>query len=100
MVEKPGVRLTSHLKGVTIVFMPVLNVKQLHNETSAVLNEVCKGKSFDVEKHGKVIATIRPAKNARRATWGEIMAPIWEAQKKVKRTVPNPVLAERARRRR
>ena len=80
--------------------MPVLNVKQLHNETSAILNEVAKGKSFDVEKHGKVIATIRPAKQAKPPSWSEIMAPIWAAQKKVKRTVPNPVLAERARRRR
>ena len=80
--------------------MPVLNVKQLHNETSAILNEVAKGKSFDVEKRGKVIATIRPAKQAKPPSWSEIMTPIWEAQKKVKRTVPNPVLIERARRRR
>jgi hypothetical protein len=61
---------------------------------------VAKEKSFDLEKHGKVIATIRPAKIPKRVSWTEIMAPIWAAQKKVKQTVPNPVLAERARRRR
>jgi antitoxin (DNA-binding transcriptional repressor) of toxin-antitoxin stability system len=80
--------------------MPVLNTKQLHNETSAVLDEVEKGKSFDIERQGKVIATLRPAKNARRATWAEIMAPVWEAQKTAKGKTPNPVLLERARRRR
>jgi antitoxin (DNA-binding transcriptional repressor) of toxin-antitoxin stability system len=80
--------------------MPVLNVKQLHNETSAILNEVAKGKSFDVEKHGKVIATISPVKDAKRPSWAEIMAPVWELQKKAKGKTPNPVLSERARRRR
>jgi len=80
--------------------MPVLNVKQLHNETSAILNEVAKGKSFDVEKHGKVIATIRPAKDVQRPTWAEILAPVRALHAKVKHKTPNPVLAERARRRR
>ena len=80
--------------------MAVLNVKQLHNETSAVINEVAKGKSFEIERRGKVIATIRPADNSRANRWDEIMAPVWELQKKAKGKTPNPVLAERARRRR
>lgn len=80
--------------------MPVLNVKQLHNETSAVINEVAKGKSFEIERRGKVVATIRPASNSRPSRWDEIMAPVWELQKKAKGKTPNPVLAERARRRR
>jgi antitoxin (DNA-binding transcriptional repressor) of toxin-antitoxin stability system len=80
--------------------MAVLNVKQLHNETSAILNEVSKGKSFDVEKHGKVIATLRPAKHLEPPTWDEILAPVRALHGKVKNRTPNPVLAERARRRR
>jgi antitoxin (DNA-binding transcriptional repressor) of toxin-antitoxin stability system len=80
--------------------MPVLNAKQLHNQTSAVLDEVAKGKSFEVERRGKVIATIRPAKNAKMATWDEILAPVRALHAKVKFKTPNPVLAERARRRR
>jgi antitoxin (DNA-binding transcriptional repressor) of toxin-antitoxin stability system len=80
--------------------MPVLNAKQLHNETSAVLDEVVKGKSFEVKRRGKVIATIQPAKKDERLTWAEIMAPVWALHKKVKGQTPNPVLAERARRRR
>jgi antitoxin (DNA-binding transcriptional repressor) of toxin-antitoxin stability system len=80
--------------------MPVLNVKQLHNETSAVINEVAKGKSFDIEKRGKLVATIQPLKNAKRPSWDEILAPVRALHSQVKYKSPNPVLAERARRRR
>ena len=80
--------------------MPVVNVKQLHNDTSGVINEVAKGQSFDIEKRGKIVATIRPARTAQSATWAEIMAPVWAAQKKATGKSPNPVLLERARRRR
>jgi antitoxin (DNA-binding transcriptional repressor) of toxin-antitoxin stability system len=80
--------------------MPVLNAKQLHNQTSAVLDEVSKGKTFDVERHGKVIATIRPAVRAKAVSWSEILAPVRALHSKVKHKTPNPVLAERARRRR
>lgn len=76
--------------------MALLNSKKLHDETSAVLDEVEKGKSFDIERDGKVIATLEPPKK----TWDEIMAPVRALHKKVKGTTPNPVLAERARRRR
>ena len=82
------------------LIMAVVNARELHNSTSAVLNEVSKGKSFEVERRGKVIAIIRPAKSAKPDKWEEIMAPVWEAQKKAKGKTPNPVLAERARRRR
>ena len=80
--------------------MAILNAKQLHNETRSVLDEVAKGKSFDVERRGMVIATIRPASSTKPATWAEIMAPVWALQRKAKGKTPNPVLAERARRRR
>lgn len=80
--------------------MAVLNVKQLHNETSAILNEVAKGKSFDVKKHGKVIARIQPAKNIQKPTWDEILAPVRALHSKIKHKTPNPVLEERARHRR
>ncbi len=80
--------------------MPVLNARQLHNQTSAILDDVAKGMSFDVERHGKVIATIAPAKDLRPQTWDEVLAPVRAALKTVTRKQPNPVLEERARRRR
>ena len=80
--------------------MPVLNARQLHHDTSAVLDEVSKGKSFQIERNGKIIGRIQPDPEHKRVEWREIMQEVWAAQKKVRRTVPNPVLVERARRRR
>lgn len=80
--------------------MPVLNARQLHHDTSAVLDEVSKGKSFQIERNGKIIGRIQPDAEHKRAGWDEIMKEVWALRKTVKRTHPNPVLAERARRRR
>ena len=80
--------------------MALLNARQLHNETSAVLDEVAKGKSFEVARNGKVIEKLQPAKEAEPAQWDEVMSEVWEAQKKAKGKTRNPVLAERERRRR
>jgi antitoxin (DNA-binding transcriptional repressor) of toxin-antitoxin stability system len=80
--------------------MPVLNARQLHHDTSAVLDEVAKGKSFQIERHGKIIGRIQPEKEDKRPGWDEIMKEVWAAQKKAPGKTPNPVLAERARRRR
>ena len=80
--------------------MALLNARQLHNETSAVLDEVAKGKSFDIARNGKVIGKIQPAKDAEPDGWDEIMAEVWAGQKKARGKTRNPVLAERERRRR
>ncbi|HZO83715.1 MAG TPA: hypothetical protein VFC26_00750 [Verrucomicrobiae bacterium] len=80
--------------------MTVLNARQLHNETSAILDEVAKGKSFDIVRNGKRVGTLRPAEEATPPEWDEIMSEVWAAQKKAKGSTPNPVLAERERRRR
>jgi antitoxin (DNA-binding transcriptional repressor) of toxin-antitoxin stability system len=56
--------------------MPVVNIKQLHDDTSSVIREVAKGKSFEVEKHGKIVATIRPVQSAELPSWSEILAPV------------------------
>jgi antitoxin (DNA-binding transcriptional repressor) of toxin-antitoxin stability system len=80
--------------------MAVINARQLHNETSAILDEVAKGKTFDIVRNGKLVGTLRPAKGATLPEWDEIMSEVWEAQKTAKGSTPNPVLAERERRRR
>ncbi len=80
--------------------MTVLNARQLHNETSAVLDEVAKGKTFQIMRNGKLIGTLRPADEAAGVEWDEIMSEVWAAQKDAAGTTPNPVLQERARRRR
>jgi antitoxin (DNA-binding transcriptional repressor) of toxin-antitoxin stability system len=79
--------------------MPLLNARQLHNETSAVLDEVVKGKSFEIARNGKIIGTIQPNPDGRTEGWEEIMSEVWAAQKKAPGKTRNPVLAERERRR-
>ena len=49
--------------------MTVLNARQLHNETSAVLDEVSKGESFQIVRNGKLIGTLQPAEDQTLAQW-------------------------------
>ena len=80
--------------------MSSITTKELHHETSAVLDEVERGRSFQVTRNGKVIGRIEPAAKSKPADWDEIMAPVWEAQKRCKSNTSNPVIEERQRRRR
>jgi len=79
--------------------MATLNARQLHNETSAVLDDVAKGKSFLIERHGQIVGELRPVAADSNA-WDEIMADVWAAHNKARGATPNPVLAERERKRR
>ena len=80
--------------------MSSITTKQLHHQTSAVLDEVERGQAFQVTRNGKIIGRIEPATKSKPANWAEIMAPVWEAQKRCKSKVANPVIQERQRRRR
>jgi prevent-host-death family protein len=81
--------------------MSAITANTLHVETSDVLDDVEQGRAFNITRRGKIIGRIIPAKDrSRKSDWDEIMSPVWEAQKRVKATTPNPVLGERARRRR
>jgi antitoxin (DNA-binding transcriptional repressor) of toxin-antitoxin stability system len=80
--------------------MSVLNARQLHNETSAILDEVSKGKTFQIVRNGKLVGVLRPADEPPAPAWEEIMSEVWVAQKQAQGKTPNPVLAERQRRRR
>jgi antitoxin (DNA-binding transcriptional repressor) of toxin-antitoxin stability system len=80
--------------------MSLLNARQLHNETSAVLDEVAKGKSFEIARRGKIIGTIQPSRDHEAEGSHEIMSEVWSAQKTAVGKSRNPVLAEREQRRR
>jgi antitoxin (DNA-binding transcriptional repressor) of toxin-antitoxin stability system len=82
------------------VGVSVLNARQLHNETSAILDEVSRGKAFQIIRNGKLVGTLQPATDAAPSDWNEIMSEVWAAQKKATGKTPNPVLTERQRRRR
>ena len=79
-----------------------VSAKELHNATSSVLDRVERGETVTVTRNGNVIGCIKPAKAPKKATWNDVMAEVFEAHKRIKphEVQPNPVLAERARRRR
>ncbi len=82
--------------------MSTVSAKQLHQETKFVLNQLEQGESFVLTRNGRPIGRIEPITSKPVPDWAPIMAEVWEAQKKIKTAgrVPNPVLAERSRRRR
>lgn len=80
--------------------MAVLNARRLHHETSSILDEVAKGRTFEIVRNGKLIGTLQPADKTVTNQWKEIMTEVWDAQNVALGKTPNPVLAERARRRR
>jgi antitoxin (DNA-binding transcriptional repressor) of toxin-antitoxin stability system len=82
-----------------ILIMPLLNARQLHNQTSAVLDEVARGKSFEIARNGKIIGKLEPVSDGKESNWSDIMSEVWAAQKKARGRMRNPVLAERERRR-
>jgi antitoxin (DNA-binding transcriptional repressor) of toxin-antitoxin stability system len=80
----------------------IITAKQLHQETKAVLNQLEQGESLLITRNGRTIGRIEPLTTPEQATWPDIMAEVWRAQKNVKSRdrVSNPVLQERQRRRR
>lgn len=82
--------------------MSIITAKQLHQETKAVLNQLEQGESLLITRNGRTIGRIEPLAAPGQASWPDIMAEVWSAQKGVKSrdSVANPVLQERQRRRR
>lgn len=81
--------------------MTAINAKELHHNTGSVLDRIEKGETVLITRNGKVIARAEPAESAS-AEWDEVMAEVWRAGRRLAapRRSPNPVLAERNRRRR
>ena len=82
--------------------MSTVSAKRLHQETKAVLNQLEQGESLLITRNGRPIGRIEPMVGGTVPDWEEVMADVWQAQKRVKSAerVSNPVIAERARRRR
>jgi antitoxin (DNA-binding transcriptional repressor) of toxin-antitoxin stability system len=81
--------------------MTAINAKELHHNTGGVLDRIEKGETVLITRNGKVIARAEPA-DASGAEWDDVMSEVWKAARKIPaaRRSANPVLAERARRRR
>ena len=81
--------------------MTSVNAKELHHNTGGVLDRIEKGETVLITRNGRVIARAEPAELSD-GEWNDIMADVWKAGRRIPagRRVANPVLAERARRRR
>jgi antitoxin (DNA-binding transcriptional repressor) of toxin-antitoxin stability system len=79
-----------------------ITAKQLHQQTKAVLNQLEQGESLIITRNGRAIGRIEPLANTTSTGWEDIMSDVWQAQNEVRAAdrVPNPVLQERAVRRR
>jgi antitoxin (DNA-binding transcriptional repressor) of toxin-antitoxin stability system len=80
--------------------MVTLKARDLHNETSAILDQLEKGERFRVQRNGRLVALLEPVVAKTETSWDEIMTEVWAAQKQAGPKTKNPVLAERTRRRR
>ena len=79
-----------------------ITAKELHQKTSAVLNQLERGESLMITRNGRILGRIEPITKATESGWAGIMQEVWRVQEHIKKTarVPNPVLQERQRRRR
>lgn len=80
--------------------MSTISARQLYHDTSAVLDEVAKGRTFRITRNGKNVGRLAPAEASSPVAWDDIMGEVWAAQKKCAGKSRNPVLAEREKRRR
>lgn len=82
--------------------METVTVKELHQKTKSVLDQVEQGATLIVTRGGRPIGRLEPVQAYRADSWDEIMRDVWAAQKTIKRSAlqKNPVLEERQRRRR
>lgn len=82
--------------------MSTITAKDLHLKTKEVLNRLDSGEAFVITRHGKTIGRIEPVRQTKEVSWDEIMGDVREIRKTIKPSerTPNPVLADRQRRRR
>jgi prevent-host-death family protein len=82
--------------------MSRVTAKELHLQTKSILDQSEKGESLIVTRNGRPVARLEPLSRDESIGWEDVMGEVWAAQTKVKASdrVTNPVLEERARRRR
>jgi prevent-host-death family protein len=75
--------------------MTDITSKMLHEKTGQLLDRARQGERFRVIREGRPDAFLIPAAEAIDPEWPQIMADVWEAQKKPGKKRRNPILRER-----
>jgi len=78
--------------------MTDITSKMLHEKTGQLLDRARQGERFRVIRDGQPDAFLVPATESVDPEWHEIMAKVWDAQKKNGPKRPNPILAQRKKR--
>jgi antitoxin (DNA-binding transcriptional repressor) of toxin-antitoxin stability system len=79
--------------------MTEITSKQLHEQTAAMLDRAKGGQRMKVIRNGRPAALLIPVEEEIDPPWDEIMAEVRKARAQGGPTRPNPILAERKKRR-
>lgn len=77
-----------------------VSLHEMKHDQKRVIARVRRGEIITLTHRGRPVAILEPATERQAPSWDEIMAPVRAAMSEPGPTHPNPVLAERARRRR
>lgn len=80
--------------------LETISLHELKKDQRRIIARVKRGEAITITEHGQPVARIEPAHPQQAPSWDELMAPVYKAAKEKGPTHPNPVLEERARRRR
>lgn len=83
---------------VSISDVTSITSKELHERTGALLDQVKRGQRFRVVRGGEADALLIPATERIDPPWDEIMTEVRRARAQGRTHRPNPILAERRRR--
>ncbi len=78
--------------------MTSITSKELHEQTGSLLDRVKQGQRFRVIRGGETDALLVPATDQVDPPWDDIMAEVRKARAQGKPPRPNPILAERNKR--
>ncbi len=77
-----------------------ISLHELKKNQRRVIARVKRGEVLTITSHGHPVALLQPATPKQAPGWDELMKDVYAAAKAPGPAHPNPVLAERARRRR
>lgn len=80
--------------------LETISLHELKKDQRRIIARVKRGEAITITEHGQPVARLEPAHPQQAPSWDELMAPVYKAAKEKGATHPNPVLEERARRRR
>lgn len=83
-----------------MAMLETISLHDLKKNQRRIIARVKRGETLTITERGQPVARLEPAHPQQAPSWEDIMAPVYKAAREKGATHPNPVLGERARRRR